>query len=580
MMQISNKIDVQETKSWGRSYHNGFVTESIELVTQSGKRISAYLDAPTGLPPSTGLVLVAPAYGETKENNVLISAYFVANGFYAVRFDWTEHVGESEGDIFTCTLSKMMDDILGLVRYQKTAWPVAKLGIVTSSLAGRVALKAAAQDDGIDFLAFLAPVVDLRYTLRTTYQEDLVGNYKKGKRYGTLDVLGFNIDADSFLRDAVQNSFCDLQSSITDAAYIKTPTFICVGERDSWVRVDDAREFFMAIPASQKDFFAMPVALHRLIENPAAIKATLKRAVYFSKLGIGDVPIEAVREPVAGEVHSREVAEKSHLKEKYDYSKEEEREFWKGYLSRFKYIYNIHDYWNLLETIYESLGGAWSGQRILDAGCGNGNYGFFLLLKQTYKSRQSPQLLGMPPCYYYGTDFVWEAISEADCRISELQSTLLKQMGVAAGRELLFQKHFILADLENGVPVPDGFFDQICCNLVLSYLQKPEKALAELHRVLRPGGKVIITSLKPNPDLSEVYRNFVAVAQTDEEVTEARNLLSNASAIKVKEVRGLYHFYSEKELKRLVRRCGLRQVRVLRSFGNQANVVIGRKLSI
>lgn len=579
-MQLSSNIKLHEAKSWGSLWHHGFVTESIELVTHSGKRISAYLDSPTDLPPSTGLVLVAPAYGETKENNILISAHFVANGFYAVRFDWTEHVGESDGEIFTSTLSKMMDDLLDLVKYQKTTWPRTKLGIVTSSLAGRVALKAAAQEERIDFLAFLAPVVDLQYTLRTTYQEDLIGNYRKGKRYGTLDVLGFNIDADAFLSDAVRNSFGDLQSSITDAKQIKTPTIICVGERDAWVRSDDARQLYEALSAGKKDYFTMPVALHRLVENPSAIKAALKRGICFASAGAAEIHAEAVREPIAGEVHSREVYEKSRLKEKYDYSKQAEREFWKGYLSRFKYIYNIHDYWNLLETIYENLGGAWSGQRILDAGCGNGNYGFFLLLKQTYKSRQTPQLLGTRPCYYYGTDFIWEAISEADLRMGALQNTLLKPVGVPAGRQLLLRKNFILADLENGAPFPDDFFDQICCNLVVSYLQSPEKAVAELYRVLRPGGKILITSLKPNPDLSEVYRNFVAVARSDDEVAEARKLLSNAGEIKLKEVRGLYHFYSEKELKKLVRRCGLRQVRVLRSFGNQANVVIGRKVPI
>jgi SAM-dependent methyltransferase/alpha-beta hydrolase superfamily lysophospholipase len=578
-MQLSSNIRA-EAKNWESLFHHGFVTESIELATHSGKRISAYLDAPTGLPRSTGLVLVAPAYGETKENNILISAHFVANGFYAVRFDWTDHVGESEGEIFTCTLSKMMDDLLDLVKYQKAAWPRAKLGIVASSLAGRVALKAAAQDDRIDFLAFLAPVVDLQYTLRTTYQEDLVGNYQKGKRYGTLDVLGFNIDADAFLGDAAQHSFSDLESSIADAKKIKAPSLICVGERDTWVRSSDARQLYDALAATKKDYFTMPVALHRLVENPTAIKAALKRGICFAKADSAGVQAEAVREPVAGEVHSREVYEKARLKEKYDYSKQEERQFWKGYLSRFKYIYNIHDYWNLLETIYENLGGAWSGQRILDAGCGNGNYGFFLLLKQTYRSRQNPQLLGIRPCYYYGIDFIGEAIAEADLRMNELQNDLLNQLGIPAGRQLLLRKNFILADLESGLPFPDGFFDQICCNLVVSYLQRPEKAVAELYRVLRPGGKILITSLKPNPDLSEVYRNFVAVAQSDDEVAEARKLLSNAGEIKLKEVRGLYHFYSEKELKKLVRRRGLRQVRVLRSFGNQANVVIGRKVPI
>jgi SAM-dependent methyltransferase/dienelactone hydrolase len=554
------------------------MSEPIDLFSKSGKKLSAYLDRPKGLPTS-GMVIIAPAYGETKENNILISSYFVSNGFCAIRFDWSEHVGESEGEIFTCTLSEMMNDLVGLVEYQKSICAEVKIGIVATSLAGRVALRMASFDKRVDFLVTLAPVVDLRHTLWMTYREDLVGNYEKGKRYGTLDVLGFNIDADGFLRDAVQNGFSDLSNSLLDAEQIEAPTFMCVGEKDIWVRAEDARAVFEAVATRKKQFVTMPSALHRFVENRSAMKYALRRTIHFAIINTlnRDFSVEEVEDPISGEVRTRQFYEKSLLKGKYDYSKSEEREFWSVYLSRFNYIYNIRDYWILLENIYDNLGGAWSGQRILDAGCGNGNYGFFLLLKKAYKYRQSPQLLGTQPCLYYGVDFVQEAVYEAHRRIEELQQNLLKGTGASTNYSLLLRSEFAVADLEVGVPFPDNFFDQICCNLVVSYLQTPEKDVAELCRVLRPGGRLVVSSLKPNPDLSEIYRNFVAVADNEEEIVQARKLLSNAGAIKVKEVRGLYHFYSEGELKKLFRRCGLRQIRVLRSFGDQANVIIGRK---
>jgi SAM-dependent methyltransferase/esterase/lipase len=556
-----------------------FVTEPIDLLSRSGKKLSVYVDKPKDLASSAGVVIVAPAYGETKEKNILVSSYFVENGFCAIRFDWSEHVGESEGDICTCTLSKMMNDLVGLVEYQKSVCAETKIGIVATSLAGRVALKMASLDKRIAFLVLLAPVVDLRHTLWMTYREDLVSNYKRGKRYGILDVLGFNIDADSFLRDAVQNDFSDLSKSLLDAAQIQAPTFICVGEKDSWVRAEDARAVLAAVDTSQKNFLLMPLALHRFVENRSAMKYALRRSVHFSIVNTSNrnFNVDETRDPISGEVHARELHEKSVLKRKYDYSKAEEREFWKGYLSRFNYISNIPDYWNLLENIYNALGGVWPAQRILDAGCGNGNYAFFLLLKQAYLHRQSPQFLGQPPCVYYGLDFVHEAVSEAYRRIKELQQSLLKGTRISNDHFFPLRNQFAVADLEVGVPFPDNFFEQICCNLVVSYLQAPEKVVAELCRVLRPGGKLVVSSLKPNPDLSEIYRDFVAVAENEEEIEQARKLLSNAGALKVKEVRGLYYFYSQGELRRLLYRCGLRQIRVLRSFGNQANVVIGRK---
>ena len=555
------------------------VTEPLSLFSKSGNRLNAYLDKPKNRLTSSDVVVVAPAYGETKENNILISSYFVSNGFRAIRFDWSEHVGESEGDIFTCTMSKMTKDLSGLLEYQKSINVETRVGVVASSLAGRVALKMASLDKRIDFLVALAPVVDLRHTLWMTYREDLVGNYKKGKRYGTLDVLGFNIDADAFLNDAVQNGFSDLSSSLLDAARIQAQTFICMGEKDSWVRAEDARAVFEAVRTKKKNFVTVPLALHRFIENRSAMKYALREAVHFS---IGNslnrrLSADDVQDPIFEEVHARELYEKSILKESYDYSKAEEKNFWKGYLSRFTNIYNIHDYWNLLEVIYNNLGGAWSGQKILDAGCGNGNYAYFLLLKQAYKYRQGTQLRGTQPCFYYGIDFVSEAVTDAHHRIEELQQNLLGEARISTTRPLLLHNDFAVVDLEDGVPFNDNSFDQVCCNLVVSYLRSPEKVISELCRVLRPRGKMVVSSLKPNPDLSEIYRNFVSVAENEEEILEARKLLSNAGAIRIKEVRGLYHFYSEGELRRLLRSCGLRQIRVLRSFGDQANVIIGRK---
>ena len=115
-----------------------------------------------------------------------------------------------------------------------------------------------------------------------TYREDLVANYKKGKRYGTLDVLGFNIDADAFLGDAVQNDFSDLSNSLIDAEQIRAPTFICVSEKDSWVRTEDARAVFKAVGSNKKQIVTMPLVLHRFIENRSAMKYALRHSVHFS----------------------------------------------------------------------------------------------------------------------------------------------------------------------------------------------------------------------------------------------------------------------------------------------------------
>lgn len=50
-----------------------------------------------------------------------------------------------------------------------------------------------------------------------------------------------------------------------------------------------------------------------------------------------------------------------------------------------------------------------------------------------------------------------------------------------------------VCDLTN-IPVADGRFDAVFCNQVLEHLPEPHAALCELRRVLRPGGRMLLTA--------------------------------------------------------------------------------------
>jgi ubiquinone/menaquinone biosynthesis C-methylase UbiE len=115
-------------------------------------------------------------------------------------------------------------------------------------------------------------------------------------------------------------------------------------------------------------------------------------------------------------------------------------------------------------------------------------------------------------------------------------------------------------------------------NLVVSYLQNPILAIKEMVRVLKPKGRIVLTSLKPFADLSEVYRNFVEVTTSREAISEAQKLLSNAGRVRLKEAKGIYEFFSEESLSDMLKDAGIRDVETFRSFGNQANVAMGTKM--
>lgn len=58
---------------------------------------------------------------------------------------------------------------------------------------------------------------------------------------------------------------------------------------------------------------------------------------------------------------------------------------------------------------------------------------------------------------------------------------------IALVRERLPERRAVLGDLE-AMPFEDGSFGTVLCTEVLEHLPKPERALAEIRRVLEPGG--------------------------------------------------------------------------------------------
>ncbi|MEY4938760.1 MAG: hypothetical protein RIQ93_495 [Verrucomicrobiota bacterium] len=101
------------------------------------------------------------------------------------------------------------------------------------------------------------------------------------------------------------------------------------------------------------------------------------------------------------------------------------------------------------------------GARVLDAGCGTG--GLLLRLRQA-----------RPDLHYSGFDF------------SPLACALARKR---CGPELEVREASITA-----LPYPDGSFDAVLPVDVLSQVDNPGLALAECHRVLKPGGVLILNT--------------------------------------------------------------------------------------
>jgi SAM-dependent methyltransferase/esterase/lipase len=571
--------DFQTNASTTAQSHTRIGTELVTFLNKGKMRLVGFHDYPVGLPDRGSWMIVLPGFGETK-TEVLSESYFLAkNGLHTLRFDYSYHVGESDGSILYTTLESMKDDILSSLDYLDRRFGPEKVGVVASSLASRALLRAAREDDRIRLLLNLVSVVDLRKTLFAIYQEDYFQRAKDGLAVGAMDVLGFQVDADSFLRSAIENHYEDLNTTLEDMRHIHAPVVFFAAEEDAWVELEDVRQTIYAVSGKREDLHILEGAMHELHENPAVSQKALNGIVHYAaRFLLGEDPFDHITKPGLKEIGFRLRKEKKRNRILHSTSKQEEREFWKSYLDKYSFVVNIPDYWDLMNLAYILLGELKPQDRILDAGCGIGNYGTFLLVKLLYAARNQPISLRHqhPFLHYVGLDFVGDAMLQARNSQQDIEKEFVQMRDMTASGRLLISSYFV-ADLETVLPFKENTFDKICCNLVISYLRTPERVVGEMVRLLKPGGRIVVTSLKPFADLSQVYRNFVKVAKSRADIAEAQKLLSNAGRIKAKEAQGVYQFFSEEALMDLLKEASVCEVETYRSLGNQANVVVGVK---
>nr|WP_276603116.1 class I SAM-dependent methyltransferase [Nannocystis pusilla] len=141
------------------------------------------------------------------------------------------------------------------------------------------------------------------------------------------------------------------------------------------------------------------------------------------------------------------------------------------------------------------------------------------------------------------------------------------------------------------LPFGDATFDRVACSLVLSYLSNPIEVLRELHRVVRPGGRIVVSTMQPDFDMSRIYQNLLHRLQSDPNMPlppgvdrgtflrDVRAFLSSAAFLSILAEEGQFAFFSREELIVMVERAGFRRVETVTAFGDppQAIIAVGHR---
>ena len=499
-------------------------------------------------PPGSPLVILAPGFGETKRDYISLAYHFASNGFRALRYDHTSHIGDSEGDIIHTTLTTMNEDLRAILGYADRLWPASPVLVVTSGITGRVALKTVLQSFSVKLLVLLGGVVDVQSTLRTVHEEDLVCGHLHGIRRGVSNLLGFTVDADRWLADATRQEYSDLETTLRDAGQVKTPVVFFSSEHDSWVDQDALKKVKTSLREYAIDWYLMPDAVHDIHKRPEHARDVFQQMVRCCRAWF--YPLSNTFHlalPSDCELDRQVRLERERARTQHHMAKSETFEFWRDYLDQSQFIVNFSDYWHLLDHIYRLMGNLGENECILDAGCGNGNFGMFLFINESYRLRNSPTTHRMR---YLGVDFVMSGLSQAQINLSRVAADIHERFPSTERPLPILTSALAQTDLDQVLPFHDNQFNRILCNLVIGYLRDPLFTLRELMRALSPGGRLVMTILKPQADLSLIYRNFLGLGKPPEDIEKAKRVLNTSGKIAQREQEGVFRFFDRQELAR------------------------------
>jgi ubiquinone/menaquinone biosynthesis C-methylase UbiE len=122
----------------------------------------------------------------------------------------------------------------------------------------------------------------------------------------------------------------------------------------------------------------------------------------------------------------------------------------------------------MLTVDYDRLG-IGPGTSVIDVGCGAGRHSF--------------------EAYRRGADVI--AFDQNAAELAEVD-TMLQAMGQAGEAPASAKAQVVVGDAR-ALPYPDGTFDSVIASEILEHIPDDESVIAELIRVLKPGGSLAVT---------------------------------------------------------------------------------------
>lgn len=247
--------------------------------TSEGTRILALSSHAPGA-EQRGIVVLPPGYERRIHHYAVLSDVLVRHGYKTIRFDLTNHVGFSDGEVAELTMSSISTDLSAVIAHARDRMDDEPLYVVAPSLAARAAFRALSRDCVVDGMVALLPVVDVQYTISQAAGTDLIGRWEAGElRDLEYARVSKNDVGPRFPEDAVAENWGGLEQARRELAAITCPVVAIVAEHDDWVRADDVEAALEDDVSSSRRCVVMEASSHDLASNLPVLRLMLELIV-------------------------------------------------------------------------------------------------------------------------------------------------------------------------------------------------------------------------------------------------------------------------------------------------------------
>jgi ubiquinone/menaquinone biosynthesis C-methylase UbiE/CheY-like chemotaxis protein len=179
-----------------------------------------------------------------------------------------------------------------------------------------------------------------------------------------------------------------------------------------------------------------------------------------------------------------------------------------------------------------------------------------------------------------------------ECRIITDFNLAARYVQRLAPAKPVFRRLILPGTLEDTfhMPIKPGWYNKILMSLVLSYVFNPAETLREVRRVIEPGGILVLSSMRPDTDVSGPFTRLLDKIEAMPEealppkwpksrlLDSLRSFLNDAQALTELEEAGTFDFFDPEKLDGLLDEAGWVSLRKIPSYGDppQGYIVVAK----